>query len=60
MGRQFLRDRLPVCSVEKGELVDTSCTIMDLSNVGISQFWQVKNYVQQASHLSQNYYPESE
>lgn len=32
---------------------------MDLSNVGLGQFWKVKNYVQQASHLSQNYYPES-
>lgn len=56
---RFLRDRLPVCSVQEGKLVETSCTIMDLSGVGLSQFWKVKNYVQQASHLSQNYYPET-
>lgn len=56
---KFLRDRLPVCSVQQGKLVETSCTIMDLSGVGLSQFWKVKNYVQQASHLSQNYYPET-
>jgi hypothetical protein len=38
---KFLRERLPVCSADKGELVETSCTIMDLKNVGISQFWKV-------------------
>jgi hypothetical protein len=56
---RFLRDRLPVCSVQQGKLVETSCTIMDLHNVGLSQFWKVKSYIQQASHVSQNYYPET-
>ncbi|KAA1075316.1 cytosolic factor, phosphatidylinositol/phosphatidylcholine transfer protein [Puccinia graminis f. sp. tritici] len=56
---RFLRDRLPVCSMEHQKLIETSCTIMDLQGVGLSQFWKVKNYVQQASHLSQNYYPET-
>ncbi|KAI8455099.1 CRAL-TRIO domain-containing protein [Phakopsora pachyrhizi] len=56
---KFLRDRLPVCSIEQNSLVETSCTIMDLQGVGLGQFWKVKNYVQQASHLSQNYYPET-
>ncbi|PLW45537.1 hypothetical protein PCANC_10146 [Puccinia coronata f. sp. avenae] len=56
---RFLRDRLPVCSMENQKLIETSCTIMDLQGVGLSQFWKVKNYVQQASHLSQNYYPET-
>lgn len=56
---KFLRDRLPVCSIEQNKLVETSCTIMDLQGVGISQFWKVKAYVQSASHLSQNYYPET-
>ncbi|MBW0491284.1 hypothetical protein O181_030999 [Austropuccinia psidii MF-1] len=56
---KFLRDRLPVCSLQHNKLIETSCTIMDLSGVGISQFWKVKNYVQEASHLSQSYYPET-
>lgn len=46
---KFQRDRLPICSEIKGELIETSCTIMDLKNVGMSQFWKVKNYVQEAS-----------
>ncbi|UZJ51651.1 hypothetical protein CBS101457_000971 [Exobasidium rhododendri] len=56
---KFQRERLPVCSREKGELVETSCTIMDLKNVGISQFWKVSTYVQQASNIGQHYYPET-
>lgn len=39
---KFQRERLPVCTREQGELVETSCTIMDLKNVGISQFWKVR------------------
>lgn len=56
---KFLRQRLPVCTAmrEDGKVVDTSCTIMDLSGVGVSQFWKVKNFVQEASNISQNYYP---
>lgn len=56
---KFQRERLPVCSTHKGELVETSCTIMDLKNVGISQFWKVSTYVQQASNIGQHYYPET-
>ncbi|EPQ28411.1 uncharacterized protein PFL1_04238 [Pseudozyma flocculosa PF-1] len=56
---KFQRERLPVCSAERGELVETSCTIMDLKGVGISQFWKVSTYVQQASNIGQHYYPET-
>ncbi|KAM0749641.1 hypothetical protein T439DRAFT_314976 [Meredithblackwellia eburnea MCA 4105] len=56
---KFQRDRLPICSDLAGHLIETSCTIMDLKNVGISQFWKVKNYVQEAAAISQNNYPES-
>ena len=56
---KFQRDRLPVCSDLVGHLVETSCTIMDLKGVGLSQFWKVKGYVQEASGISQNNYPES-
>ena len=41
--------RLPVCSEVKGQLIETSCTIMDLKDVGISQFWKVKGQVQAAA-----------
>ncbi|KAH8921997.1 hypothetical protein BT69DRAFT_1282703 [Atractiella rhizophila] len=56
---RFLRDRLPATSKKEGRLIETSCTIMDLNNAGITQFWKVKNYVQQASQISQNNYPET-
>lgn len=56
---KFQRERLPVCTAEKGELVETSCTIMDLKGVGISQFWKVSGYVQEASNIGQHYYPET-
>lgn len=58
---KFQRERLPVCTALRndGELIETSCTIMDLDGVGISQFWKVKTYVQQASQVAQDYYPET-
>lgn len=46
---KFQRDRLPICSELAGHVIETSCTIMDLKGVGISQFWKVKGYVQEAS-----------
>ncbi|GAA5925011.1 phosphatidylinositol/phosphatidylcholine transfer protein SEC14 [Sporobolomyces koalae] len=56
---KFQRDRLPICSELSGHLIETSCTIMDLKGVGLRSFYQVKNYVQEASAISQNNYPES-
>lgn len=52
---KFLRDRLPACSDAAGHLVETSCTIMDLHNVGLSSFYRVKDYVSAASAIGQNY-----
>lgn len=56
---RFLRERLPICSEVSGHLIETSCTIMDLKNVGVSQFWKVKNQVQAATAISSNNYPET-
>ena len=56
---RFQRERLPVCSTQHKHLIETSCTIMDLKNVSISQFWKVSSYVQQASKIGQHYYPET-
>lgn len=46
---KFQRDRLPICSELTGHLIETSCTIMDLKGVGLSTFYKVKNFVQEAS-----------
>ncbi len=54
----FERERLPACSKAAGHPVETSCTILDLKGVGLGKFWDVKNYVQEAAIIGQNYYPE--
>jgi len=50
--------RLPACSRKAGHLLETSCTIMDLKGVGLMKAPSVYGYLQQASGISQNYYPE--
>ncbi|KAK0238856.1 CRAL-TRIO domain-containing protein [Armillaria nabsnona] len=52
-------ERLPACSKACGHPVETSCTILDLWNVSLSNFYQVKDYVMSASSIGQNRYPES-
>ncbi|EIW70909.1 hypothetical protein TREMEDRAFT_29311 [Tremella mesenterica DSM 1558] len=56
---KFFKYRLPACTKETGKLVETSCTILDLYNAGISSFYRVKDYVSAASTIGQNYYPET-
>lgn len=55
---KFLYERLPATSAAVGHPVETSCTILDLKGVGISSFYQVKDYVGKASKIGQDYYPE--
>jgi len=50
--------RLPACSRKSGVLLETCCTIMDAKGVGITQIPSVYGYLQRASAISQNYYPE--
>jgi len=50
--------RLPACSRRANALLETCCTIMDLKGVGLGKASSVYNYIQQASGISQNYYPE--
>jgi hypothetical protein len=50
--------RLPACSRKAGQLLETCCTIMDMKGVGISNAGQVYGYLQSASGISQNHYPE--
>lgn len=55
---KFLTNRLPACSKAVGHPVETSCTILDLNNVSLSNFYSVKNFVAQASSIGQDRYPE--
>ena len=50
--------RLPACSRKAGQLLETCCTIMDMKGVGLSKASSVYSYLQKASAISQNYYPE--
>lgn len=50
--------RLPAASRKAGQLLETCCTIMDFKGVGLMKANQVYGYVQRASAISQDYYPE--
>lgn len=56
---KFLRERLPACSRAIGHPVETSCTILDLANVSLSNFYRVKDYVMAAASVGQDRYPET-
>lgn len=56
---RFLSHYLPASSEVVGHKVETSCTILDLNNAGISTFYKVKDYVSAASTIGQNNYPET-
>ncbi|EPQ59758.1 hypothetical protein GLOTRDRAFT_34584 [Gloeophyllum trabeum ATCC 11539] len=56
---KFLNERLPACSKAIGHPVETSCTILDLKDVSLSNFYRVKDYVFQASSIGQDRYPET-
>ncbi|KAF7984377.1 hypothetical protein HWV62_10933 [Athelia sp. TMB] len=55
---KFITDRLPACSKAAGHPVETSCTILDLQGVSLSNFYSVKDYVSKASSIGQDRYPE--
>jgi CRAL/TRIO domain len=50
--------RLPACSRKTGFLLETCCTIMDAKGVSLTSAPSVYGYLQRASAISQNYYPE--
>ncbi|CAK5275918.1 unnamed protein product [Mycena citricolor] len=56
---KFINERLPACSAAAGHPVETSCTILDLQGVSMSNFYRVKDYVSKATDIGQNRYPES-
>jgi len=55
---KFLTSRLPACSAAVGHPVETSCTILDLKDVSLTNFYRVKDYVFAASGIGQDRYPE--
>jgi len=56
---KFVSHRLPACAAAVGHPVETSCTILDLYDVSLSNFYRVKDYVMQAASIGQDRYPES-
>jgi hypothetical protein len=56
---KFLTERLPACAKACGHPVETSCTILDLGGVSLSNFYRVKDYVFAASSIGQDRYPET-
>lgn len=54
----FTLYRLPACLREKGVLVETLCTILDLKGISLTSAYNVIGYVKEASKIGQDYYPE--
>ena len=55
---------LPLCSTLSDRQytetpVSQSSNIVDISNVGLRQFWSLKNHMQDASQLATAHYPET-
>ncbi|KAH7888185.1 CRAL-TRIO domain-containing protein [Phlebopus sp. FC_14] len=55
---KFLSERLPACSKAVGYPVETSCTILDLEGVSLTNFYNVRDYVLQTARIGQDRYPE--
>jgi len=55
---KFLTERLPACAQAVGHPVETSCTILDLYGVSLTNFYRVKDYVFQTAGIGQDRYPE--
>ncbi|KAI0069285.1 hypothetical protein BV25DRAFT_121111 [Artomyces pyxidatus] len=53
-----LRTRLPASGRAAGHPVETFCTILDLYNVSLTNFYRVKDYVMSAASIGQDRYPE--
>ena len=55
---KFLSERLPACAKAVGHPVETCCSILDLNGASLLDFWRVKDYINEASEIYQNHYPE--
>ncbi|KAI0475228.1 CRAL-TRIO domain-containing protein [Xylariaceae sp. FL0804] len=50
--------RLPACSRKAGHLLETSCTVMDANGVSVLNPGEIYKFIQQASRMSNDNYPE--
>jgi len=50
--------RLPACSRKSGYLLETCCSVFDAKGVSLTSAPSVYGYLQMATGISQNYYPE--
>lgn len=50
--------RFPACSRKKGVLIETVCTIIDISGVSVRQIPGVYSHIRRVSEITQNSYPE--
>ncbi|KIK53129.1 hypothetical protein GYMLUDRAFT_250560 [Collybiopsis luxurians FD-317 M1] len=55
---KFITSHLPACSAAVSHPIETSCTILNLKDVSLSNFYHVKDYIMAASSIGQNCYPE--
>lgn len=53
-----MRLRMPASSQAVGHPVETFCTILDLKDVSLTNFYRVKDYIMAASKIGQDRYPE--
>jgi len=53
------RYRFAALSLKAGTNVDKSCSILDLKNVPLMQFNNIRKVLGQVTHIAQNYYPET-
>jgi hypothetical protein len=51
---------LPLCAMlHQDGVVDRGVNIIDLTGVGLRQFWTLRNHLQSASHMATAHYPET-
>lgn len=60
----LLRFTIPLCSSLEGRLnpevpITNSNNIVDITGVGLKQFWDLKNHMQESSVLATAHYPET-
>ncbi|KAF9050959.1 hypothetical protein BDZ89DRAFT_1056865 [Hymenopellis radicata] len=56
---KLLGIRFPACSKAVGHPIETSCSVLDLYNVSLGQFYRVKDHLMAATSIGQNRYPET-
>ena len=51
--------RFPACEAAHGDRVEQTCSILDLKDVPLSQFNEVRKFLQSVSAIASDYYPET-